>query len=107
MAAGLPPSDPVVPVLSDQPCSRRGTGCFSSEDRSILITLGEHGMLLFQSGSQPYLTPTRAKMYSTFPAPAIRRFRVFNPGSCRRSHSRRSRPELAKTAPAGIVSGQV
>jgi len=26
-----------------------------------LITLGEHGMLLFQSGSQPYLTPTRAK----------------------------------------------
>jgi len=26
-----------------------------------LITLGEHGMLLFQSGSQPYPTPTRAK----------------------------------------------
>src|ERR1035437_2398343 len=62
MAPGLPPSDPVAPVLSDQPLLEAGNRLLQIwKTGSILITLGEHGMLLFQSGSQPYPTPTRAK----------------------------------------------
>jgi D-beta-D-heptose 7-phosphate kinase/D-beta-D-heptose 1-phosphate adenosyltransferase len=62
MAAGLPPSNPVAPVLSDQPLLEAGNRLLRLwKTASILITLGEHGMLLFQSGSQPYPTPTRAK----------------------------------------------
>ena len=62
MAAGLPPSDPVAPVLSDQPLLEAGNRLLQLwKTGNILITLGEHGMLLFQSGSQPYPTPTRAK----------------------------------------------
>jgi D-beta-D-heptose 7-phosphate kinase/D-beta-D-heptose 1-phosphate adenosyltransferase len=62
MAAGLPPSDPVVPVLCDQPLLQAGNRLLELwKTGSVLITLGEHGMLLFQSGSQPYPTPTRAK----------------------------------------------
>jgi D-beta-D-heptose 7-phosphate kinase/D-beta-D-heptose 1-phosphate adenosyltransferase len=62
MAAGLPPSDPVVPVLSDQPLLEAGNRLLQLwKAGSVLITLGEHGMLLFQSGSQPYPIPTRAK----------------------------------------------
>ena len=62
MAAGLPPSDPVAPVLSDQPLIEAGNRLLRLwKTGSVLITLGEHGMLLFQSGSQPYPTPTRAK----------------------------------------------
>jgi D-glycero-beta-D-manno-heptose-7-phosphate kinase len=62
MAAGLPPSDPVVPVLSDQPLLEAGNRLLQLwKTGSVLITLGEHGMLLFQSGSQPYPIPTRAQ----------------------------------------------
>jgi len=62
MAAGLPPSDPVVPVLSDQPLIEAGNRLLQLwKAGSVLITLGEHGMLLFQSDSQPYPAPTRAK----------------------------------------------
>jgi D-beta-D-heptose 7-phosphate kinase/D-beta-D-heptose 1-phosphate adenosyltransferase len=62
MAAGLPPSDPVAPVLSDQPLLEAGNRLLQLwKTGSVLITLGEHGMLLFQSGSPPYPTPTRAK----------------------------------------------
>ena len=31
------------------------------ETKTLLITLGEHGMLLLQPGAPPYHTPTRAK----------------------------------------------
>ena len=62
MAAGLPPSDPVAPVLSDQPLLEAGNRLLQLwKTGSVLITLGEHGMLLFHSGSQPYPTPTRAQ----------------------------------------------
>jgi D-beta-D-heptose 7-phosphate kinase/D-beta-D-heptose 1-phosphate adenosyltransferase len=62
MAAGLPPSDPVAPVLSDEPLLEAGNRLLRLwRTGSVLITLGEYGMLLFQSGSPPYPTPTRAK----------------------------------------------
>jgi rfaE bifunctional protein kinase chain/domain len=62
LAAGLPPSDPVEPVLSDGPLLAAGE-CLLRQWQcgSLLITLGEQGMLLLESGSDPYHIPTRAK----------------------------------------------
>jgi rfaE bifunctional protein kinase chain/domain len=61
-AAGLPPSDPVAPVLTDQRLIEAGSRLRKMWDSgSLLITLGEHGMLLFDGESPPYHTPTRAK----------------------------------------------
>ena len=62
LAAGLPPADPVLPVAEDQrllEAGRRLLRLWSTA--SLLITLGEHGMLLLQDGQPPYHTPTRAK----------------------------------------------
>jgi D-beta-D-heptose 7-phosphate kinase/D-beta-D-heptose 1-phosphate adenosyltransferase len=62
LAAGLPPSDPVVPVLSDASLLEAGRRLKEMwEPESLLITLGEHGMLLFHGEGAPYHTPTRAK----------------------------------------------
>jgi len=62
LAAGLPPSEPVTPVLSDAPllaAGRRLRDLWNAG--SLLITLGEHGMLLFQDDAPPHHTPTRAQ----------------------------------------------
>ena len=62
LAAGMPPSDPVIPVLDDAALMTAGDRLrqvWSTE--SLLITLGEHGMLLFGDGRPAYHTPTRAR----------------------------------------------
>jgi D-beta-D-heptose 7-phosphate kinase/D-beta-D-heptose 1-phosphate adenosyltransferase len=52
----------VAPVLCDQPLLDAGNQLLRLwKTGSVLVTLGDHGMLLFQSGSQPYPIPTRAK----------------------------------------------
>lgn len=62
LAAGLPPSDPVEPVLSDLPLIDAGERLVRQwNSGSVLITLGEQGMLLLESGARPYHIPTRAK----------------------------------------------
>jgi len=62
LAAGLPPSDPVTPVLEDRALLAAGTRLLELwKTGSLLITLGEHGMLLFQPGAAPYHTPARAQ----------------------------------------------
>ena len=62
LAAGLPPSDPVSPVLRDEALLEAGTRlCDLWNSQSLLITLGEHGMLLLQRDAPPYHTPTHAK----------------------------------------------
>jgi D-beta-D-heptose 7-phosphate kinase/D-beta-D-heptose 1-phosphate adenosyltransferase len=62
LAAGLPPSDPVEPVLSDGPLLAAGKRLFENwGTRNLLITLGEQGMLLLDPGAPPYHTPARAK----------------------------------------------
>jgi D-glycero-beta-D-manno-heptose-7-phosphate kinase len=61
-AAGLPPADPVVPVLSDRALLTAGQRLLDLwQPASLLITLGENGMILFQPGAPPYHTPTRAQ----------------------------------------------
>jgi D-beta-D-heptose 7-phosphate kinase/D-beta-D-heptose 1-phosphate adenosyltransferase len=62
LAAGLAPSEPVTPVLCDRALLGAGERLLRLWDTgSLLITLGEHGMLLFQGNAAPYHTPTRAK----------------------------------------------
>jgi D-beta-D-heptose 7-phosphate kinase/D-beta-D-heptose 1-phosphate adenosyltransferase len=62
LAAGLPPSDPIDPVLADAPLLEAGRRLMDAwETGCLLITLGEQGMLLLEEGAPPYHTPTRAK----------------------------------------------
>jgi D-beta-D-heptose 7-phosphate kinase/D-beta-D-heptose 1-phosphate adenosyltransferase len=62
LAAGLRPSDPVEPVLSDGPLLAAGTALFGVWGaRNLLITLSEQGMLLLDPDAPPYHTPARAK----------------------------------------------
>src|SRR5207302_2237618 len=62
LAAALPPSDPADPVLSDAPLLEAG---YRLLDRwgcgSLLITLGEQGMLLLQPQAPPYHIPACAR----------------------------------------------
>jgi len=62
LAAGLPPGDPVLPVLEDRAlleAGRRLRRLWNAD--SLLITLGEHGMLLLEGDGAPHHTPTCAK----------------------------------------------
>jgi len=62
LAAGMPPADPIDPVLADAPLFEAGRRLMDAwETGSLLITLGERGMLLLAEGAPPYHTPTRAK----------------------------------------------
>lgn len=62
LAAGLPASDPVDPVLSDRPLLEAGEQLLRQwNSGSLLITLGEQGMLLLERGAAPHHIPTRAQ----------------------------------------------
>jgi D-glycero-beta-D-manno-heptose-7-phosphate kinase len=62
IAAGMPPSEPVTPVLADEALLEVGRRLRERwEAQNLLITLGEHGMLLFAGDAAPSHTPTRAK----------------------------------------------
>jgi D-glycero-beta-D-manno-heptose-7-phosphate kinase len=61
VVAGLPLADPVEPVCRDEAlleAARRLRGVWQSE--SLLVTLGEQGMLLFENGREPVHLPARA-----------------------------------------------
>jgi rfaE bifunctional protein kinase chain/domain len=62
IAAGLPPSDPVSPVAADQALLDAGKRLLARwQCGSLLITLGEQGMLLLAGDAPPYHTPTHAQ----------------------------------------------
>jgi rfaE bifunctional protein kinase chain/domain len=62
LAAGLPWSDPVDPPLQDAALLEVGARLLAQwECALVLITLSEHGMMLFQPGQPPYHIPTRAQ----------------------------------------------
>jgi D-beta-D-heptose 7-phosphate kinase/D-beta-D-heptose 1-phosphate adenosyltransferase len=62
IAAGLPPSDPVSPVLGDHALLEAGKRLLARWNcESLLITLGEQGMMLLQADALPYHTPTHAQ----------------------------------------------
>jgi D-beta-D-heptose 7-phosphate kinase/D-beta-D-heptose 1-phosphate adenosyltransferase len=62
IAAGLPATDPVLPVLEDEALLEAGRRLLRQwKTGSLLITLGEHGMLLLEGDAAPYHTSTRAQ----------------------------------------------
>jgi D-glycero-beta-D-manno-heptose-7-phosphate kinase len=62
LAAGLAPADPVTPVLSDDALLEAGRRLVERwQPRDLLITLGEHGMLLFGGSEAPRHIPTCAR----------------------------------------------
>jgi len=62
IAAGVPPSEPVTPVLADEALLAVGRRLRQRwQAQNLLITLGENGMLLFAGDGPPSHTPTRAK----------------------------------------------
>jgi D-beta-D-heptose 7-phosphate kinase/D-beta-D-heptose 1-phosphate adenosyltransferase len=61
-AAGMPPTEPVTPVLADEALLAVGHRLRERwQAQNLLITLGEHGMLLFAGNALPSHTPTRAQ----------------------------------------------
>ncbi|XHR29925.1 MAG: bifunctional heptose 7-phosphate kinase/heptose 1-phosphate adenyltransferase [Chthoniobacteraceae bacterium] len=61
-AAGLPPSDPVEPAIEDKELLKAGEVLLDRWDTaSLLVTLSEQGIMLFQRNEAPFHIPTLAK----------------------------------------------
>ncbi len=61
-AAGFPWTDPVDPPLEDTALLEVGARLLAKwECQLVLVTLSEHGMMLFQPDHPPYHIPTRAQ----------------------------------------------
>jgi rfaE bifunctional protein kinase chain/domain len=61
-AAGVPWTEPVDPPLRDEALLEVGRRLLEKlACKLVLVTLSEHGMMLFQTGAPPYHTPTRAQ----------------------------------------------
>jgi rfaE bifunctional protein kinase chain/domain len=61
-SAGLAMSEPVEPPQSDSQLLEAGRILSEKWDaENLLITLGEHGVLLFRHDAPPYHAPTRAR----------------------------------------------
>ncbi len=61
-AAGVPWSEPASDPLQDAPLLEVGRRLIARwGTKQLLITLSEHGMILFEEGQSPYHTPTRAQ----------------------------------------------
>jgi rfaE bifunctional protein kinase chain/domain len=62
LAAGLPPSEPMLPVLEDRPLLEAGRRLLERwQCCCLLLTLGEHGMVLFAPDASPRHIPARVK----------------------------------------------
>jgi len=62
LAAGLPASDPVEPPTKDKLLLKVGKILLRKwQTKLLLITLGEHGMMLFELGEKPHYIPTKAR----------------------------------------------
>jgi D-glycero-beta-D-manno-heptose-7-phosphate kinase len=62
LAAGMPSSDPDIVPSQDTDLKRAGETLLKKwETENVLITLGEHGMMLFQKKETPHYIPTKAR----------------------------------------------
>jgi D-beta-D-heptose 7-phosphate kinase/D-beta-D-heptose 1-phosphate adenosyltransferase len=62
LAAGIPSGDPDSNPSQDASLKRAGETLLKKwETENVLITLGEHGMMLFQKKETPHYIPTKAK----------------------------------------------
>jgi D-beta-D-heptose 7-phosphate kinase/D-beta-D-heptose 1-phosphate adenosyltransferase len=61
-AAGVPSGEAADDPLQDEPLLEVGRRLIERwQAKQLLITLSEHGMILFEDGQPPYHTPTRAQ----------------------------------------------
>jgi D-beta-D-heptose 7-phosphate kinase/D-beta-D-heptose 1-phosphate adenosyltransferase len=62
LAAGIPGRDPETVPPHDVDLSRAGEALLKQwETQYVLVTLGEHGMMLFQQNEAPHYIPTKAR----------------------------------------------
>src|SRR6266403_1832108 len=62
LAAGIPNGDPDIVPSQDTDLKRTGETLLRKwEAENVLITLGEHGMMLFQKKEAPHYIPTKAR----------------------------------------------
>ncbi len=62
LAAGIPSGDPDTVPSQDADLKRAGETLLKKwETENVLITLGEHGMMLFQEKETPHYIPTKAR----------------------------------------------
>jgi len=62
LAAGIPSGDPDAVPFQDADLKRAGETLLKKwETQNVLITLGEHGMMLFQEKQTPHYIPTKAR----------------------------------------------
>ena len=62
LAAGIPYRDSSEPPPEDVDLVRVGNALLKTwASESVLITLGEHGMMLFRKGERPHHSPTKAR----------------------------------------------
>jgi D-glycero-beta-D-manno-heptose-7-phosphate kinase len=62
LAAGIPSSDPDTAPSQDADLKRAGETLLKKwETENVLITLGEHGMMLFQEKEAPHYIPAKAQ----------------------------------------------
>ncbi len=105
-AAGLPPADPVEPVCRDQAlleAVRRLSRLW--ETQSLLVTLGEQGMLLVEGDAEPVHLPARAHEVFDVSGAGDTAIAVFTLGLVAGARSAAA-AELANRA-SGIVVGKV
>ena len=106
LAAGLPPSEPVSPVLEDRPLLEAGMRLLKLwRTRCVLVTLGEQGMVLFRDDAEPYHTPTCAKDVFDVSGAGDTAIAVFTLGLCAGADPAEA-AELANIA-SGIVVGKL
>jgi len=106
LAAGLPPADTVPPEDMQQAIERAGKRLLERwQTGSVLITLGESGMLLLETGAPPYHIPTRAQEVFDVSGAGDTAIAVFTLGlAAGATHAQAA--ELANRA-SGIVVGKL
>ena len=105
-SAGLPASDPVEPVTSDRQLLEVGAILSKKwNTENLLITLGEHGMLLFSGNAAPYHTPTLAREVFDVSGAGDTAIALFTLALC----SGATAPEAAQISnhASGIVVGKI
>lgn len=106
LAAGTPHSDPVEPIMQDSALLEAGERLLARwRPGSLLITLGEQGMLLLRPDKEPYHVPTRARTVFDVSGAGDTAIAVFTLALCAGAASQEA-AEIANYA-SGIVVGKL
>jgi D-beta-D-heptose 7-phosphate kinase/D-beta-D-heptose 1-phosphate adenosyltransferase len=103
IAAGIPLSDPVDPASEDKLLQQVGRVLLEKWDtRYLLITLGEHGMMLFERDGSPHHIPTHAQQVFDVSGAGDTAIALFTLALCCEASAREA-AEIANHASAVVV----